>query len=114
MCNLGISSDEDTDAVVENKPAPKVESKPAPKDALKFKLKGGEDTPEEHNKIKALLDTKDKDGKGLILKKEQTEVIRWRHERTAAEVIDYLEKEKAKRTEGFKEDIPWGRRRQAL
>lgn len=96
---LGISSDEDTDAVVENKPAPK--------DALKFKLKGGEDTPEEHNKIKALLDTKDKDGK-LIFEKEQTEVIRWRHERTAAEVIDYLEKEKAKRTEGFKEDIPWG------
>ena len=104
---LGISSDEDTDAVVENKPASKVESKPAPKDALKFKLKGGEDTPEEHNKIKALLDTKDKDGK-LIFEKEQTEVIRWRHERTAAEVIDYLEKEKAKRTEGFKEDIPWG------
>lgn len=87
----------------------KTENKPAPKtqDALKFKLKGGEDTPEEHEKIKALLDTKDKDGK-LIFEKEQTEVIRWRHERTAAEVIDYLEKEKAKRTEGFKEDIPWG------
>lgn len=102
---LGISSDEDTDAVVENKPAPKPQQKP--QDALKFKLKGGEDTPEEHEKIKALLDTKDKDGK-LIFEKEQTEVIRWRHERTAAEVIDYLEKEKAKRTEGFKEDIPWG------
>ena len=102
---LGISSDEDTDAVVENKPAPKPQAKP--QDALKFKLKGGEDTPEEHEKIKALLDTKDKDGK-LIFEKEQTEVIRWRHERTAAEVIDYLEKEKAKRTEGFKEDIPWG------
>lgn len=102
---LGISSDEDTDAVVENKPAPKPQTKP--QDALKFKLKGGEDTPEEHEKIKALLDTKDKDGK-LIFEKEQTEVIRWRHERTAAEVIDYLEKEKAKRTEGFKEDIPWG------
>lgn len=102
---LGISSDEDTDAVVENKPAPKPQQKP--QDALKFKLKGGEDTPEEHEKIKALLDTKDKDGK-LIFEKEQTEIIRWRHERTAAEVIDYLEKEKAKRTEGFKEDIPWG------
>ena len=102
---LGISSDEDTDAVVENKPAPKPQQKP--QDALKFKLKGGEDTPEEHEKIKALLDSKDKDGK-LIFEKEQTEVIRWRHERTAAEVIDYLEKEKAKRTEGFKEDIPWG------
>lgn len=102
---LGISSDEDTDAVVENKPVPKPQQKP--QDALKFKLKGGEDTPEEHEKIKALLDTKDKDGK-LIFEKEQTEVIRWRHERTAAEVIDYLEKEKAKRTEGFKEDIPWG------
>lgn len=102
---LGISSDEDTDAEVENKPAPKPQQKP--QDALKFKLKGGEDTPEEHEKIKALLDTKDKDGK-LIFEKEQTEVICWRHERTAAEVIDYLEKEKAKRTEGFKEDIPWG------
>lgn len=102
---LGISSDEDTDAVVENKPAPKPQQKP--QDALKFRLKGGEDTPEEHEKIKALLDTKDKDGK-LIFEKEQTEVIRWRHEKTAAEVIDYLEKEKAKRTEGFKEDIPWG------
>lgn len=102
---LGISSDEDTDAVVENKPAPKPQQKP--QDALKFKLKGGEDTPEEHEKIKALLDTKDKDGK-LIFEKEQTEVIRWRHERTAAEVIDYLEKEKAKKSEGFKEDIPWG------
>ena len=56
---LGISSDEDTDAVVENKPAPKPQAKP--QDALKFKLKGGEDTPEEHEKIKALLDTKDKD-----------------------------------------------------
>lgn len=89
----------------ENKPATKPQQKP--QDALKFKLKGGEDTPEEHEKIKALLDTKDKDGK-LIFEKEQTEVIRWRHERTAAEVIDYLEKEKAKRTEGFKEDIPWG------
>lgn len=98
---LGISSDEDIDAVVENKPASK------PQDALNFKLKGGKDTPEEHEKILALLDTKDKDGK-LIFEKEQTEVIRWRHERTAAEVIDYLEKEKAKRTEGFKEDIPWG------
>ena len=101
---LGISSDEDTDAVV-GKPA---EAPKLSKDALKFKLKGGDDTPEEHEKIKSLLATKDGEG-NFIFKSESEKVVGWRHERTAAEVIDYLEKEKEKRLKGetFKEDIPW-------
>lgn len=102
---LGISSDEDTDAVVgKSVEAPR----PASKEALKFKLKGGDDTPEEHEKIKALLATKDGEG-NFIFKSESEKVVGWRHERTAAEVIDYLEKEKEKRLKGetFKEDIPW-------
>lgn len=101
---LGISSDEDTDAVI-GKSAPVETPKPV-KDALKFKLKGGDDTPEEHDKIKSLLATKDKDG-NFIFKEESEKVVGWRHERTAAQVIDYLEKEKEKRLNEFKEDIPW-------
>jgi hypothetical protein len=101
---LGISSDEDTDAVI-GKSAPVETPKPV-KDALKFKFKGGDDTPEEHEKIKSLLATKDKDG-NFIFKNESEKVVGWRHERTAAEVIDYLEKEKEKRLNEFKEDIPW-------
>lgn len=101
---LGISSDEDTDAVI-GKSAPVETPKPV-KDALKFKLKGGDDTPEEHDKIKSLLATKDKDG-NFIFKEESEKVVGWRHERTAAQVIDFLEKEKEKRLNEFKEDIPW-------
>lgn len=102
---LGISSDEDTDAVI-GKSAPVETSRPATKEALKFKLKGGDDTPEEHEKIKSLLATKDGEG-NFIFKSESEKVVGWRHERTAAEVIDYLEKEKEKRLNEFKEDIPW-------
>ena len=101
---LGISSDEDTDAnvgVTKTAETPKS----APKDKAPA---GGEDTPEQRAKIKELLSTKDADG-NEIFKAEKPKITAWRQERTAEQVIKYLEEEKKKKLgDKFPEDIPWG------
>lgn len=97
---LGISSDEDVDAatIQPQKPETKViPTKPA--------LAGGDDTPEEKARIKELLNTTDKDGK-KVFEAERQKILEWRKNRTAAQVIEWLEGEANKRAP-FPEDIPW-------
>ena len=97
---LGISSDEDVDAatIQPQKPETKViPTKPA--------LAGGDDTPEEKARIKELLNTTDKDGK-KVFEAERQKILEWHKNRTAAQVIEWLEGE-AKKRAPFPEDIPW-------
>lgn len=97
---LGISSDEDVDAatIQPQKPETKViPTKPV--------LAGGDDTPEEKARIKELLNTTDKDGK-KVFEAERQKILEWRKNRTAAQVIEWLEGEANKRAP-FPEDIPW-------
>lgn len=87
---LGISSDEDTDAVTQ----PQEEKRNTPKqnNAPASNLAGGPDTAEQHETIKALLGSKYPDGKPMF-EKEKKLVEGWRKERTAAQVIEYLKSE---------------------
>lgn len=94
---LGISSDEDVDAQTVTQKPEVVPTKPA--------LAGGDDTPEEKARIKELLNTTDKNGK-KVFEAERSKVLEWRKQRTAAQVIEYLENEALKRAP-FPEDIPY-------
>ena len=71
---------------------------------------GGPDTPEQKAKIKELLATKSPSGVE-IFKSIRPKISKWRMERTADQVIKYLEEEKAKLIaepkEPFPEDIPY-------
>lgn len=71
---------------------------------------GGPDTPEQQKRIKELLATKSPSGVE-IFKDVRKKVGQWRMERTADQVIKYLEEEKAKLikddAEPFPEDIPY-------
>ena len=71
---------------------------------------GGPDTPAQQKRIKELLATKSPSGVE-IFKDIRGKVGQWRMERTADQVIKYLEEEKAKLikddAEPFPEDIPY-------
>lgn len=71
---------------------------------------GGPDTEQQKARIKELLDTKSPSGV-YIFKDIRGKVGQWRMERTADQVIKYLEEEKAKliKNDGnaFPEDIPY-------
>lgn len=71
---------------------------------------GGPDTPEQQARIRELLATKSPSGVE-IFKGIRGKVGQWRKERTADQVIKYLEEEKAKLikedSEPFPEDIPY-------
>lgn len=72
---------------------------------------GGPDTPDQQKRIKELLDTRSPSGVE-IFKDIRKKVGQWRMERTADQVIKYLEEEKAKLigesdSEPFPEDIPY-------
>lgn len=73
---------------------------------------GGPDTPEQQKRIKELLATKSPSGVE-IFKNIRGKVGQWRMERTADQVIKYLEEEKAKfikdtgDSDDFPEDIPY-------
>ena len=71
---------------------------------------GGPDTPAQQKRIKELLATKSPSGVE-IFKDIRGKVGQWRMERTADQVIKYLEEEKAKfikdTGDGFPEDIPY-------
>ena len=71
---------------------------------------GGPDTEQQKARIKELLDTKSPSGV-YIFKDIRGKVGQWRMERTADQVIKYLEEEKAKLikddAEPFPEDIPY-------
>lgn len=97
LCSmLGISSDEDVDGNPEMKPK-NPEVKPG--------FKGGEDTPEQKKKIMELLNTTDKAGKKIITPQEVANVVKWRQEHTADEVIEKLKGLINERY--FPEDIPY-------
>lgn len=108
---LGISSDEDTDArrpqqnTDQQSNDQKTNKKPQNKGPA-----GGPDTPEQQARIKELLATKSPSGVE-IFKDIRGKVGQWRRERTADQVIKYLEEEKAKLikddAEPFPEDIPY-------
>lgn len=68
---------------------------------------GGPDTPEQKKRIKELLDTKSPSGVEIFAK-VRSKVGQWRMERTADQVIKYLEEEKAKLLgDAFPEDVPY-------
>ena len=103
---LGISSDEDPDGKpdgnIDFNSRKESEPKVIP---TKPVLAGGDDTPEEKARIKELLNTTDKDGK-KVFEAERQKILEWRKNRTAAQVIEWLEGE-AKKRAPFPEDIPW-------
>lgn len=68
---------------------------------------GGPDTPEQKKRIQELLATKSPGGVEIFAK-VRSKVGKWRMERTADQVIKYLEEEKAKILgDDFPEDIPY-------
>lgn len=103
---LGISSDEDADGKAD--PAPRDtrgsnREVPAQKQNNGPQLAGGPDTKEEHDKINQLLDTRYPD-KSLMFEKEKKQCGAWRKERTAAQVIEYLNSEIEKRNAEYFEN----------
>ena len=82
----------------------------APQQPQKKGPAGGPDTPAQQKRIKELLATKSPSGVE-IFKDIRGKVGQWRMERTADQVIKYLEEEKAKLikddAEPFPEDIPY-------
>ncbi|MBP5792931.1 MAG: ERF family protein [Spirochaetaceae bacterium] len=113
---LGVSCDEDPDGKPDGNPDfnarnqnNKNNQKEAPKPPKKGPA-GGPDTPEQQKRIKELLDTKSPSGV-YIFKDIRGKVGQWRMERTADQVIKYLEEEKAKLIkddgDAFPEDIPY-------
>lgn len=69
---------------------------------------GGPDTPEQKKRIIALLATKDSNGNFVFSSDEKKQVNTWRMARTAAQVIDYLEKQVEMRIgDPFPDDIPF-------
>ena len=99
---LGISSDEDVDG----KPAPsdtRGSNHDVPAQKQNNGPAGGPDTKEQHDTIKQLLETKYPDGKPMFAD-EKGKVAGWRKERTAAQVIEYLNSEVDKRMGVYFED----------
>ena len=102
---LGISSDEDVDG----KPAPsdtRGNDRPVPAQKPKNdepQLAGGPDTKEERDTINQLLATKYPD-KSPMFEKEKKQCGTWRKERTAAQVIEYLNSEIEKRNAEYFEN----------
>lgn len=82
----------------------------APQQPQKKGPAGGPDTPQQKARIKELLATKSPSGVE-IFKDIRGKVGQWRMERTADQVIKYLEEEKAKLIkddgDAFPEDIPY-------
>lgn len=82
----------------------------APQQPQKNGPAGGPDTPQQKARIKELLATKSPSGVE-IFKDIRGKVGQWRMERTADQVIKYLEEEKAKlikdNGDAFPEDIPY-------
>lgn len=82
----------------------------APQQPQKKGPAGGPDTPAQQKRIKELLATKSPSGVE-IFKDIRGKVGQWRMERTADQVIKYLEEEKAKLIkddgDAFPEDIPY-------
>ena len=109
---LGVSCDEDPDGNPDfnaRNQNNKNDQKEAPKPPKKGPA-GGPDTPAQQKRIKELLATKSPSGVE-IFKGIRGKVGQWRMERTADQVIKYLEEEKAKfikdTGDGFPEDIPY-------
>jgi hypothetical protein len=99
---LGISSDEDVDG----KPAPsdtRGSNHDVPAQKQTNGPAGGPDTKEQHDTIKQLLETKYPDGKPMFAD-EKGKVAGWRKERTATQVIEYLNSEVDKRMGVYFED----------
>ena len=104
---LGISSDEDSDARLPPQQNDKQKKNPANPVPQQKGPMGGPDTPEQKAKIKELLATKSPSGVEIFAN-VRSKVGQWRKERTAEQVIKYLEEEKAKLIgEKFPEDIPY-------
>ena len=113
---LGVSCDEDPDGKPDGHSDfnarnlyNRNEQKESPKPPKKGPA-GGPDTPEQHKKIEELLATKSPSGVE-IFRDVRKKVGKWRMERTADQVIKYLEEEKAKLIkddgDAFPEDIPY-------
>lgn len=102
---LGISSDEDADGKAEPPSGTRGNDRqvPAQKQNNGPQLAGGPDTKEEHEKINQLLDTRYPD-KSPMFEKEKKQCGAWRKERTAAQVIEYLNSEIEKRNAEYFEN----------
>ena len=96
---LGISSDEDVDGATAPRPAPsdtRGNNREVPAQKSNKGPAGGPDTEDEHKTISELLKTNYPDGKPMF-EEEKSKVGKWRAERTAAQVIEYLNGEIDKR-----------------
>lgn len=80
-------------------PTPKNENKQKPAQE-KPELAGGPDTKEEHDQINALLNSKYPDGSPMF-SDVKPQILSWRKERTAAQVIESLKAAEQTRTEKY-------------
>ena len=89
---LGITSDEDVDAAPP-RPEPRQDArKPERKpDVQKEEMAGGESTPEESARIKTLLSAKYSTGQAVFSRKEMETYSGYRKQKTAAELIAFIE-----------------------
>lgn len=97
---LGISSDEDTDAVIqENKPAQQTKAPVQKKAPVQQKTgpMGGPDTPEQKKNIEYLLGSVDNEGVRVFNAEDIKKIGPMRMEKTADEVIAWLREELKKR-----------------
>jgi hypothetical protein len=104
LCSiLGISSDEDVDADVNQQQTSKLPQKQtAPKQPQKQNgpvLAGGPDTPEEKKLISELLNSV-VNGNPVFSAEDKKQVVDWRKQWTAAQVIESLKLELEQRTAG--------------
>ena len=98
---LGISSDEDADGKAE--PVPREtrgNNSDVPAQKNNKGPAGGRDTKEQHDTINQLLATKYPDGSPMF-EEEKKKCGAWRQERTAAQVIDFLNSEIEKRSAAY-------------
>jgi hypothetical protein len=118
LCSiLGISSDEDVDAEVNQQQTSKLPQKQTtPKQTSKLPQKqtapkqtgpalaGGPDTPDENKKINELLSSM-VNGQPVFSPEDKKQVAEWRRDYTAAQVIQTLEEELKKRTPAIQKPL---------
>lgn len=97
---LGISSDEDADGKVPAPSETRGNNSDVPAQKKNKGPAGGPDTKEQHNQITQLLATKYPDG-SLMFEEEKKKCGAWRQERTAAQVIEFLNSEIEKRNAAY-------------
>lgn len=105
LCSiLGISSDEDVDAEVNQQQTSKLPQKQTTPKQNGPALAGGPDTPDENKKINELLSSM-VNGQPVFSPEDKKQVAEWRRDYTAAQVIQTLEEELKKRTPAIQKPL---------